>query len=108
MRFNTVTDNTRYELPDGKAIVFGKETYEIPEMLFSTRENGTLLTNSNNIQRMILQVVEKIGLDKRKEMMGNIYLAGGTSNLKNIINRLQREINEILINSLSASKIKCW
>lgn len=60
------------------------------------------------LQTCSMQVKEKIPQDKRKDILSNIILAGGTSNLSGMADRLQKVLSESQEDSLSVGKIKIW
>lgn len=93
-KYNEIVEKTIYELPDEKTITVAKEAYEVPEILVNPllAEKFKVPT----IQQMILMIKEKIDIEPRKEMMSNIILCGGTSNMPNFIERVQKEqMNEL-------------
>lgn len=55
-----------------------------------------------------MQVKEKIPQDKRKDILSNIILSGGTANLSGLADRLQKVLSESQEDSLSVGKIKIW
>lgn len=106
--FNKTVDNKNYELPDKQALVVSREYYDVPELLFSQEEPGEegLASELVSLPRCITQAKEKIPLDKRKETLSNIILAGGTSNLPGLTERLQRTLQEAQEDSFYLGKIK--
>ena len=108
--FNKVVDNKTYELPDDQPLVISREYYDIPEMLFRPTDQGLGERSEANeflpIQQIITQAKEKIPLDKRKETLSNIILAGGTSNLVGLADRLQKVLSESQEDSFFLGKIK--
>lgn len=60
------------------------------------------------LQTCSMQAKEKIPLDKRKDILSNIILSGGTSNLSGLADRLHKVLSESQEDSLAVGKIKIW
>ena len=102
--FNKIVDNKVYELPDDQNIIISREYYDVPELLFKNSERDQ---DPMPIQKSIAVAMEKIPLDKRKDILSNIILSGGTANLHGLVDRLQKIlISESQEDSSSFGKIK--
>ena len=93
IKFN-FADNTVYELPDKTNLVIGKEENSVPELIFKTTEE------KKGITELLFKAIDLIDLDKRKDIMSNIIITGGTTNTKHFFERLQKEINQSQKNEL--------
>ena len=79
-----------YEMPDGQKMKFGKERFQCPEALFKPSDmNHTL---QDGIDTMIVKSINKCNNDIRKELYGNIVLAGASTLFKGIEQRLLKEL----------------
>ena len=88
--YNEHTDKTAFELPDKNKIIFGKELFMAPELLFNEKgEDGF-----RGIQHLVSQSLEKCQPDQRKELVPNIQLVGGGSSFSTTPDRLQRQLLE--------------
>lgn len=108
--FNKVVDNKTYELPDDQPLVISREYYDIPELLFKQPDGQSPDRAESNeflpIPQCIIQAKEKIPGEKRRDILSNIILAGGTSNLVGIADRIQKVLSETQEDNFIFSKIK--
>lgn len=79
IKFN-FADQTSYELPDKKNIVIGKEAYEICEIFFG-------YDNYRSIVDMLNDLISKIDVNIKKDVICNIVLTGGTINTRMFFER---------------------
>ena len=70
-------------------VVFNKERFIIPELLFKPQNNGL---NCEGIDKSIYESITKCKQDVQDELFSNIILSGGTSMLKGLKERIQKEI----------------
>jgi len=92
-KYNEIVEKTTYELPDERTITVSREGYEIPEIMVNSSKSEKYKIPS--IQQMIMLIKEKIDVEPRKDLMSNIILVGGSANIFNFMERLQKElINE--------------
>ncbi|KAI9027813.1 actin 1 [Hyaloraphidium curvatum] len=82
----------QYELPDGQMITVGNERFRAPEALFQPSLIGT---EQPGIHQMIHDSIVKCDVDIRKELWGNIVLAGGTTMFEGIAERLHYEVSQL-------------
>ncbi len=87
-----------YELPDGRVIAIGNERFRCPEALFQpaflpTDDDG--MKSSPGIHENTFKSIMKCDVDIRKELFGNIVLAGGTTMFKGMAERLQKELTAL-------------
>ncbi len=78
-----------YELPDGQVMTFGNERFRCPEALFCPSFLGM---EQAGIHECIYNAIMKCQIDIRKDLYGNIVLAGGSSMFPGIADRLQKEM----------------
>ncbi|CAJ0830263.1 3608_t:CDS:10 [Entrophospora sp. SA101] len=81
-----------YELPDGQIITIGNERFRTPEALFQPSLLGNLATG---IHETIHDSIAKCDVDIRKNLYGNIILAGGSTMYSGISDRMHKEITKI-------------
>jgi actin-related protein len=103
--FNKVVDNKVYELPDDQSLVVSREYYDVPELLFRNNEEDD---DPLPLPKAVNLAKDKIPLDKRKDILSNIILSGGTSNLHGLADRLQKVLSESQEDSNFFGKIKIW
>jgi len=81
-----------YELPDGQVITVGNERFRCPEALF---EPSFLGMESAGIHEMCYNSIMKCDVDMRRDLYGNIVLAGGSSMFGGIADRMQKEMTAL-------------
>lgn len=78
-----------FELPDGKIVQVGQNVrMDAPEILFSPE--GT------SIQKICMQAIQTCDLDFRQDLIRSMVVAGGTSMLPGLSQRLRHELTEML------------
>ncbi len=87
-----------YELPDGQLITLGSERFQCAELLFKPSEIGLEL---GGIHKFTHESIVKCDVDMRKDLYGNIMLAGGSTMFNGIAERLQREISALAPDSMT-------
>jgi len=86
-----------YELPDGKKIYIGTERFRCPEVLFQPNLIGD---ESAGIHELISNSIGKCDIDLRKDLYGNIVLSGGTTLFPGIIERLEKNLTDLIPSTL--------
>lgn len=81
-----------YELPDGQNITIASERFRCGEALFQPSLMGKELPG---IHQLIEASINKIDMDVRWVLRGNINLAGGTTMLPGFADRLQKEMKNL-------------
>ncbi len=81
-----------YELPDGQVITIGNERFRCPEALFQPSFLGMEMFG---IHEMTYNAIMKCDVDIRKDLYGNIVVAGGSTMFPGIADRLQKEITSL-------------
>jgi len=95
-----------YELPDGNLLEIGSDRFQIPELLFNPAPLNESMMNTDTtggdqpqqyqgLAKMVLDSLERCDTDIRKEMIGNLVLAGGNTLFGGFQDRLIREISEV-------------
>mmetsp|Transcript_33924 Transcript_33924/g.59133 ORF Transcript_33924/g.59133 Transcript_33924/m.59133 type:complete len:418 (+) Transcript_33924:44-1297(+) len=88
-----------YELPDGKVIELGNERFKFPELLFN---NSAPLSNGivgfSGLHQMVNDSITRCEMDIRKELYGNVVIAGGNTLFPGFTDRLTRRLNDIASN----------
>jgi len=81
-----------YELPDGQVITVGNERFRCPEVLFKPSFIGM---ESVGIHEMIHNNITQCDLDIRRDLYGNVLLSGGTTMLRGLQERLEKEVSHL-------------
>src|SRR5690606_8951051 len=81
-----------YKLPDGQVITIGNEQFRCPEALFQPSFMGM---ESAGIHELTHRSIMKCDVGIRKDIYGNVILAGGTSMFPGIADRVQRELTAL-------------
>lgn len=89
--------DVEYELPDGKKVHFGTERFRCPEVLFHPNLIGD---ESGGVHELLVKSVMKCDIDLRKDLYANVVLSGGSTLFPGIVERLQKEVNMIIPNSM--------
>jgi len=84
----------KYKLPDGREIKVGSGRFECGECLFQPH-----LSPENNEQQgmaeMVFQTITDSALDVRADLYKHIVLSGGTTMLRGLPSRLEREVKQL-------------
>jgi actin, other eukaryote len=91
-----------YVLPDGKIITIGAERFRCAEVLFKPNLIGR---EEEGIHQLIHTSIQKTDIDLRKDLYANVVLSGGTTLFSGLVERLNRELEFLMPNSL---KLKIW
>jgi actin-related protein len=78
-----------YELPDGQVITIGNERFRCPEALF---QPDFLYQSSPGIHEITYNSIMKCDVDLHEDLFGNIVLAGGTTMVRGMADRMQKEL----------------
>jgi len=78
-----------YELPDGQVITIGNERFRAPEAMFQPSFLGFEAPSS---QDLLYQSIMKCDVDSRKDLYGNVILAGGNTMFSGMADRVQKEL----------------
>ncbi|KAI9863871.1 MAG: actin [Trichoglossum hirsutum] len=81
-----------YELPDGQILTIGNERFRAPEALF---QPSVLGLESGGLHVSIYNTIMKCDVDIRKDLYGNIVLAGGSTMYPGIADRMQKEVTAL-------------
>ncbi|XP_078161240.1 actin-related protein 4 [Carex rostrata] len=93
---------TSYELPDGQTIEIGADRFKTPDILFNPSLALTIPgiegfpdpASVRGLPQMILESINKSDVDIRRELFSSILLAGGTSSVQQLKERLEKELME--------------
>jgi len=80
---------TEYKLPSGQVINLNDERFKCPEALFNPALLGR---ESAGIHETTFNSIMRCDVDIRKDLFGNIVLAGGTTMFPGFADRMQKEI----------------
>ncbi len=86
------TIEASYELPDGNKLTVGNERFRCSEVLFQPNLIGM---EANGIHKTCFNSISQCDADIRMELYGNIVLAGGTTMLHGISERVSRELKNL-------------
>ena len=76
-------------MPNGDPLTYTNEGFKTAEVLFQPTLAGI---QSDGVHQLIYTALERCDTDVRKEMYGNIVLAGGTSMFKGLPERVEKEV----------------
>ncbi|EFA79618.1 actin [Heterostelium album PN500] len=85
----TATLDKQYELPSGEFITIGNERIRCPEALFKPSLMGI---EADGVHKLIYDSIVKCDIHLRKEMYGNVILAGGSTMFPGIADRIHKEL----------------
>jgi len=91
-----------YELPDGQVITLGNERFRCPEALFQPSFLGM---KSAGIHETTYNSIMKCDVHIRKDLYGNIILAGGNTMYPGINDRMQKEITALAPTSMKVKVV---
>lgn len=81
-----------YKLPDGSTINIGSEKFVCPEALF---QPAMISRDVSGLADSVFHAISKCDADIRKELYGNILLAGGTCMVKRLKGRLEKDVKAL-------------
>eukprot|EP01083_Nonionella_stella_P160260 523703_1 len=88
----------QYELPDGSTITIGSELFRAPEVLFKP---NFIRLEADGIHKMVFQSIMKCDVDIRKDMYGNIVLAGIGTMFPGLQERIKKDIEALAPNGMA-------
>jgi len=92
---SSITERS-YKLPDGNVITLGVERFHCTEPLF----NPSLLgIKAPSFQEMLFNTIMKSGFAERRDNFKNIFISGGNSLFPGFLDRLQKELKNLLYNN---------
>jgi actin len=91
-----------FTLPDGNVIKIGDEMFRSAEVLFDPDLIGKEI---KGIDQAVYDSVQKADMDVRKDLYANVVLSGGTTLIKNLDKRLEKELNILKPAKMKSVKI---
>lgn len=82
-----------YILPDGRAITLNNEHFYCPELLFKPYLNGF---DYDGIDKTLFDSIMLCNENIRQDLCSNIVLAGGTTMIKGLSERIEKEITNLV------------
>lgn len=90
----TSTSKTEFELPDGTLIHIGNERHLCPEALF---DPGHIDKECAGVHKAIVDSIEKCDGSLHADLYENVLLAGGTTLIPNLTQRIQSEVKDLTL-----------
>ncbi|CAC5366300.1 Actin, larval muscle,Actin, clone 403,Actin-104,Actin, alpha sarcomeric/skeletal,Actin-2, muscle-specific,Actin-related protein T1,Actin, cytoskeletal 3A,Beta-actin-like protein 2,Actin, indirect flight muscle,Actin-103,Actin-related protein 2-B,Actin-46,Putative actin-9,Actin-65,Actin, cytoskeletal 1A,Actin-42A,Actin-4,Actin-71,Actin-75,Actin-85C,Putative actin-22,Actin, alpha skeletal muscle 3,Putative actin-28,Actin, cytoskeletal 1B,Actin, muscle-type A2,Actin-8,Major actin,Actin, adductor muscle,Actin len=94
----------RYELPDGSVITIGNERFKCPEVLFQPSVTA-MKAAGIHVHEMLHNSITSTDIDIRRDLYNNIVLSGGSTMYPGITDRLKKETDAIIPNSMKTKII---
>ncbi|CAN7098817.1 unnamed protein product [Brassica rapa subsp. narinosa] len=94
---------TSYELPDGQTLEIGADRFKIPDVMFNPsivqtipgmEKYGDMIPTVRGLPHMVMESINKCDVDIRRELYSSILLAGGTSSMQQLKERLEKDLIE--------------
>ncbi|CAN7058767.1 unnamed protein product, partial [Brassica oleracea var. botrytis] len=94
---------TSYELPDGQTLEIGADKFKIPDAMFNpsivqtipgTEKYAEMIPSVRGLPHMVMESINKCDVDIRRELYSSILLAGGTSSMQQLKERLEKDLIE--------------
>ncbi|KAF9170420.1 hypothetical protein BGX21_009005 [Mortierella sp. AD011] len=92
-----------YDLPDGTNITVGSDRINIPEALF--KPDYILGIEAPGIHEVTYNSIMKADVDLRRNLYGNIILAGGSTLFPGFGDRLQKEVSALAPKSITVNVV---
>lgn len=92
-------EREEYKLPDGSSIMIGLEKYNCPEILFSPSQIGK---NCSGLADTVFKAISNCDANIKKDLYGNIVLAGGNCMLKKLADRLKKDVKALAPSTMPA------
>lgn len=90
---NSPPSRAHFELPNGDTVTFGKERISIPEILFNPSLIGI---EEKGIHHTLYDALQRCDIDTKKDLYGNVVLAGATTCMEKFSDRFQKEYLSLL------------
>jgi len=111
--YKTKNMSRKYTLPDGSVMTLNEEMFQCSEVLFDPNLIGKEI---KGIHEAVYDSIQRTDMDVRKDLYSNVVLSGGTTMIKNIEKRLEKELNllkptklqEIKVIAPSERKFSVW
>ncbi|EUC59015.1 actin II (centractin-like protein), putative, partial [Rhizoctonia solani AG-3 Rhs1AP] len=91
-----------FKLPDGQPVQLGPERFKAPEILFNPELIGQEYAG---VHQVVVDSVNRVDLDLRKNLFTNIVLSGGSTLCKGFGDRLLNEVKKLALKDV---KIKIY
>jgi len=88
-----------YSLPDGNIVTMGSERFRCPEILFRPSLIGS---ESEGIYKLTFTSIMSCDIDIRKDLYKNIVLSGGTTMVRGLPERLEKEVRALAPKTMSS------
>ncbi|KAG0005202.1 Actin-1 [Entomortierella chlamydospora] len=92
-----------YDLPDGTNITVGSDRINIPEALF--KPDYILGIEAPGVHEVTYNSIMKADVDLRRNLYGNIILAGGSTLFPGFGDRLQKEVSALAPKSITVNVV---
>ena len=86
-----------YTLPDGRKLKVGAERFRAPEILFDPELIGL---EWPGLPQIVVDSINRIDMDLRKALFGNIVLSGGSTMFKGFGDRLLHEVQRLAVKDM--------
>jgi len=104
-----------FKMPDGASIVFSQNRFAIPETMFNPAMISPSHADVPGIHKLMYNCVQSCDADLRRELLGNLVLAGGNTLFPKLEERLQREVMALAgkgattkVVAFPERKYACW
>ncbi|XP_050392310.2 actin-5 [Patella vulgata] len=102
MKKSSCIPKNGYELPDGKVVTVGDESFRCPEVLFQPSLIGR---EAEGIHKMIYDSIMLCDIDQRKDLYPNIIISGGNTMFPGMRERLLKEMGALIPNTMNLKVI---
>ncbi|AAF25998.1 F15H18.8 [Arabidopsis thaliana] len=94
---------TSYELPDGQTLEIGADRFKVPDVMFNPsivqtipgmEKYAEMIPSVRGLPHMVMESINKCDVDIRRELYSSILLAGGTSSMQQLKERLEKDLIE--------------
>lgn len=92
-----INESPSYTLPDENNISLTDELFEAPEIIFNPHLNNK---NCLDLPRTILRAIQLCEPEYRNELYSRIILAGGTSRLRGLVEKLKVQLQNLSLPSV--------
>ncbi|KAL0697881.1 hypothetical protein Bca4012_054003 [Brassica carinata] len=94
---------TSYELPDGQTLEIGADRFKTPDVMFNPsivqtipgmEKYADMIPSVRGLPHMVMESINKCDVDIRRELYSSVLLAGGTSSMQQLKERLEKDLIE--------------
>ena len=86
---------TSYKLPSGQKLEMNESRFLAPETIFDPSIGSMQFDEKEGLHRIAFDSIQEVDIDNRRELYQSVVLSGGSSLMKGLPERLEKELDAI-------------